>query len=179
LPHGPRIVSLRRVSLPYQIATLLYCFSEQDQVLLLERAQEPNRGYWSPCGGKLHTAIGESPYACACREAQEEIGLRLQPSDLHLTGLVSEHGYQSQAHWLMFLFEVKTRLKTLPPSHREGTFKFFFRPELEALLLPQTDRQRIWPLFWQHRDGYFAAHCHCHADGRHDWTVEESRVNVS
>jgi hypothetical protein len=76
----------------------------------------------------------------------------------------------------MFLFEVKTRLKTLPPDHREGTFQFFSRAELDTLSLPQTDRERIWPLFWQHRGGYFAAHCHCHDDGRHDWTVEESRV---
>jgi 8-oxo-dGTP diphosphatase len=61
--------------LPYKIATLLYCFNERDEVLLLERAQEPNLGYWSPCGGKLHTDIGESPYACACREAEEELGV--------------------------------------------------------------------------------------------------------
>ena len=46
-------------------------------------------------------------------------------SDLHLTGIVSEHGYQGQSHWLMFLFEVKRRLTHLPPSHREGRFQFF------------------------------------------------------
>ncbi|PYI82095.1 MAG: NUDIX hydrolase, partial [Verrucomicrobia bacterium] len=102
------------MALPYKIATLLYCFNERDEVLLLERTQEPNMGYWSPCGGKLHTEIGESPYACACREALEEIGLSIEPRDLHLTGIVSEHGYEGRAHWLMFLFEVKPRLKTLP-----------------------------------------------------------------
>ena len=96
--------------LPYKLATLLYCFNERDEALLLERAQEPNLGLWSPCGGKLHTDTGESPYACACREAQEELGLTLSPSDLHLTGLVSEHGYQGQTHWLMFLFEVKRQV---------------------------------------------------------------------
>jgi len=58
------------MSLPYQIATLLYCFNEREEVLLLERAQEPNFGLWSPCGGKLRTDLGESPYVCACREAQ-------------------------------------------------------------------------------------------------------------
>ena len=61
------------MKLPYKVATLLYCFNERDEILLLERAQEPNRGFWSPCGGKLHTDDGESPYACACREAAEEI----------------------------------------------------------------------------------------------------------
>jgi 8-oxo-dGTP diphosphatase len=159
---------------PYQISTLLYCFNARDEVLLLERAQEPNLGLWSPCGGKLHTAEGESPYACACREAEEELGLVLSPNDLHLTGVVSEHGYQGQSHWLMFLFEVKMRLRTLPPPHREGRFQFFTPEALMALKIPQTDRDRIWPWFWEHRGGFFAAHCHCHEDGRYDWFLEES-----
>ena len=139
------------MALPYQIATLLYCFNERDEILLLERAQEPNRGYWSPCGGKLHTDVGESPYACACREAREELDLSIEPADLHLTGLVSEHGYQGESHWLMFLFEVKKKLMALPPPHREGTFQFFPKAALAGLKIPQTDREQIWPLFWNHR----------------------------
>jgi 8-oxo-dGTP diphosphatase len=162
------------MALPYKISTLLYCFSERDEVLLLERAQEPNLGLWSPCGGKLRTELGESPYACACREANEEIGLALRPADLHLTGLVSERGYEGQAHWLMFLFEVSLRLTRVPPPIREGRFEFFKAAELPSLKLPQTDREQIWPLFWRHRGGFFAAHCHCHADGRQGWTVEET-----
>jgi 8-oxo-dGTP diphosphatase len=160
--------------LPYQIATLLYCFNDHDEVLLLERAKEPNRGLWSPCGGKLHTDIGESPYACGCREAQEELGMALVPADLHLTGLVSEHGYQGQSHWLMFLFEVKRRLTRLPPPHREGRFEFFNRAALDGLKLPQTDRERLWPWFWEYRGGFFAAHCHCRLDGTNEWELEES-----
>jgi 8-oxo-dGTP diphosphatase len=162
------------VPLPYQIATLLYCFDEAGNVLLLERAQEPNLGLWSPPGGKLKPDTGESPYACACREAREELGLAIRPADLHLTGLVSEHGYAGQAHWLMFLFEVKPRLGKLPPPISEGRFEFFAIADLDGLRLPQTDRERIWPLFWRHRGGFFAAHCHCHSDGRNDWTLEQS-----
>ena len=164
------------MQLPYKVATLLYCFSERDEVLLLERAQEPNLGLWSPCGGKLHMDVGESPYACACREAKEEIDLSIGPADLHLTGLVSEHGYLGQTHWLMFLFEVKKRLPSLPPPHREGRFEFFRRDALPEPRMPKTDRERIWPWFWQHRGGFFAAHCHCHADGHDEWTLEDSRT---
>jgi len=163
------------VQLPHKIATLLYCFNEHDEVLLLERAQEPNRGCWSPPGGKLHTDDGESPYACACREAHEELGLTIRPTDLHLTGIISEHGYQGNAHWLMFLFEVKRKLSKLPASHREGSFQFFAREALGKLKLPQTDRESIWRWFWEHRGGFFAAHCHCHPDGRNEWTLEDSR----
>lgn len=162
--------------LPYQIATLLYAFDEADRVLLLERAREPNRGLWSPPGGKLHTGEGESPWACAVREAREELGLELTPADLHLTGIVSESGHEGSAHWLMFLLEVCPRLSVLPPAHREGRFAFFQRGELAGLPLPATDREQIWPLFWRHRGGFFAAHCRCQPDGGHDWTLEDSRA---
>ena len=159
--------------LPYTVATLLYCFNSRDEVLLLERAQEPNLGLWSPAGGKLHTDAGESPYACACREAREELDLSLVHTDLHLAGLISEHGYQGQGHWLMFLIEVKPRLAAVPAAHREGRFEFFTREALDGLKMPQTDRERIWPWFWRYRSGFFAAHCHCGADGRNEWVLEE------
>jgi 8-oxo-dGTP diphosphatase len=164
------------MGLPYQIATLLYCFNQQGEVLLLERAQEPNKGLWSPCGGKLHTEIGESPYACACREAREELGLVITAPDLHLAGLVSEHGYQGQSHWLMFLFEVTRTLDHLPPSHREGRFEFFKRAAVDGLKLPASDRERLWPWFWKYRGGFFAAHCRCRADGSNEWLLEEAKT---
>ena len=162
--------------LPYRIATLLYCFNRQDQALLMRRAKAPNRGLWSPCGGKLWMDSGESPYACACREAGEEMGWALTPADLHLTGLVSEHGYEGREHWLMFLFEVKPRLERVPPPHREGEFAFFDAAAINSLEIPRTDREQIWPLFWRHRGGFFAAHCHCFSDGTDRWDVEERKM---
>ena len=57
---------------------------------------------------------------------------------------------------------------------REGRFEFFPREKIFDLKIPQTDREQIWPWFWQFRGGFFAAHCHCHADGRNEWTLEEA-----
>jgi 8-oxo-dGTP diphosphatase len=163
------------VKLPHKIATLLYCFNERNEVLLMERLREPNLGLWSPPGGKLIAELGESPYACACREAAEELALAVTPSELHLLGIVSEAGYEGQAHWLMFFFEVENRLKAVPPPHAEGRFSFFQREAIEHLRIPRTDRERIWPLVWKHRGGFFAAHCRSSADGHDEWLVEESR----
>lgn len=162
------------LSLPYKVATLLYCFNTAEEILLLERAQEPNRGFWSPCGGKLKTHLGESPYVCAAREAREELGATFAPTDFHLTGLVSEHGFQGTAHWLMFLFELKPRLTALPSPMSEGRFEFFARGDIDTLRVPVTDRERIWPWFWQHRGGFFAAHCHCQAGMKNVWSLEQS-----
>jgi len=166
------------MGLPYKIATLLYCFDEQDRVLLMERTREPNKGLWSPCGGKLDTQTGESPYACACREAAEEIQLRLTPADLHLFGIVSEEGYLGEAHWLMFLFEVNPRLRELPPPHDEGRFGFFARNEFAGLKMPSTDVEQIWPLVWKYRHGFFAAHCKAVQGGANEWLIEEARASL-
>lgn len=162
------------VGLPYIVSTLLYCFNEVGEVLLMERTREPNVGMWSPCGGKVIMELGESPYVAACREAEEEVGLKLAVSDLHLTGIVSEAGYQGQAHWLMFLFEVKRRLKVLPPPHAEGRFEFVAREKLGERRIPRSDLEKIWPLFWEHRGGFFAAHCMTTPEGGDSWVLEES-----
>jgi 8-oxo-dGTP diphosphatase len=73
----------------------------------------------------------------------------------------------------MFLFEIRPRLRGLPPPIEEGRFAFFRREELDALPVPSTDCEQIWPLFWKHRGGFFAAHCHCHPDGTHTWTLDQ------
>ncbi|MBL9137571.1 MAG: NUDIX domain-containing protein [Verrucomicrobiales bacterium] len=162
------------MTLPHKISTLLYVFDVEDRVLLLQRHREPNRGLWSPPGGKLMTAMGESPYACAQREAAEEMGLDVPLSHLHLTGLISEAGYQGTAHWLMFLFEIRQRLDRTPPDIEEGRFRLFHREEVAALPIPATDRERIWPWFWEHRGGFFSAHCACNSAESTQWTLEES-----
>ena len=164
--------------LPHKISTLLYAFHEDGRVLLMERRHDPNRGFFSPPGGKLQTDTGESPHACALREAREETGLQLTPTDLHLTGLISEHGYQGEAHWLMFLFAIQPRLTELPPDHEEGAFRWATREELNTLPLPCTDREQIWPLFWQHRNGFFIAHCQCTENEPDVWTTLDSRPST-
>ena len=45
--------------LPYKIASLLYAFHEDGRVLMMERQHDPNRGLFSPPGGKLQTDTGE------------------------------------------------------------------------------------------------------------------------
>ena len=162
------------MSFPYRIATLLYAFDEEDRVLLIKRNHEPNKDCFSPAGGKLQTDSGESPHGCAIREAKEETGLQLTFEDLHLTGIISEQGYQGNTHWLMFLFEIKPRLAELPPDHKEGSFRWATIKELEKLPLPGTDREKIWPLFWEHRRGFFAANCRCTKDQPDEWILFQS-----
>lgn len=161
--------------LPYKIAVLCYLFDAQGRVLLLHRIKPPNRHLYSPIGGKLETALGESPTACAAREIKEEAGLDIELADLHLTGVVSEAGFEGQAHWLMFLYEV-TRPVELPPEAMEmdeGRLEWHAPEQIQSLPIPETDTQVIWPQFWAHRGGFFAAHIDC-TGPQLRWSLEQS-----
>lgn len=138
------------MSHPYKIAVLVYIFNDAGRTLLLKRAKAPNLGRYSPIGGKLEQAIGESPYACALRETQEEIGLELGLDDIRLLGIVSERGYENEAHWLMFCFEVVKPINFPAREIVEGSLEWVDPIIVPELNIPKTDKQVIWPLVMQH-----------------------------
>ncbi|MEO1235224.1 MAG: NUDIX domain-containing protein [Planctomycetota bacterium] len=158
--------------LPYKIAVLCYLFDAEGRVLMLHRRKPPNRDLYSPVGGKLEQAVGESPTGCAVREIAEETGLAVNASDLHLTGIVSEAGYEHQTHWLMFLYELTRPVRLERRTFDEGTLEWFAPETLGELPIPATDREVIWPQFWKHRGGFFMAHIDCTGDEL-DWRLEQ------
>ena len=152
LPSGP---------LGYKIAVLVFIQNSLGQQLLLLRAKPPNFGTWSPIGGKLETAIGESPFECAVRETLEETGHDVAVSDLHLFAMIAEKAYEGASHWLLFLFHCHKPLDVLPPSMEEGGFGFFSREQIESLALPETDRTALWQVYDQHRHGFVVLRADC------------------
>jgi len=147
--------------LPYKIAVLVFLENAAGEHLLLLRAKAPNLGSWSPIGGKLETATGESPYECAVRETAEETGFAIATADLHLFALVAEKAYEGETHWLMFLFRCKRPLPGLPADMAEGRFGFFSRAAIEGLKLPETDRAALWPIYDRHRNNFVALRADC------------------
>lgn len=159
---------------PYKIAVLCDLRDRAGNILLLERARDPNRGLFSPIGGKLDTALGESPAQCARREIMEEAGLDIPISRLHLGGMIAERGYEGQANWLLFYYRVLGAVELRPFDMREGRIDWHAPAGLESLRLPETDRRIIWPLVRAHEGGFFAVHIDCTGPDL-AWSVEESR----
>jgi 8-oxo-dGTP diphosphatase len=152
-------------ALPYKIAVLVFLENAAGEHLLLLRAKPPNLGVWSPIGGKLETATGESPFECAVRETREETGHEVQTADLHLFAVIAEKAYEGETHWLMFLFRCRKPLAALPADMAEGKFGFFSREAIRSLPIPETDRTALWPTYDQHRDRFVALRADC-APGR-------------
>ena len=152
-------------TLPYKISVLVFLENAAGQQLLILRQKPPNFGHWSPIGGKLEMALGESPFECAVRETGEETGFQITPDDLHLFAMIAEKAYEGESHWLMFLFRCRRPLPALPPDISEGRFAFFSREQIAQLPIPETDRAALWPIFDRYRDDFVALRADC-APGR-------------
>ncbi len=148
-------------SLAYKIAVLVFLENEKGEQLLMLRAKAPNLGSWSPIGGKLEMATGESPHQCAVRETEEETGLKLEVADLHLFSMLAEKAYEGQGHWLLFLFRSRKPIGALPPDISEGKFAFFSRAAIDTLNIPETDRTALWPIFDRYKNDFVAFRVDC------------------
>ncbi len=180
--------------IPYKIAVLVYAYNSQGQMLLLRRAKAPNQGLYSPIGGKLEMAVGESPYHCALREISEEIEVTLNLADIRLLGIVSETGYMggpdkaSAAHWLMFCFEIIKPLDFAGREMNEGMLEWVNVAGIPSLNIPKTDREVIWPLVMQYsyvrnpnageKRGIFSVHINCTDADHYEVTHEQAAGNI-
>lgn len=164
-----------RATRPFKISVLVFVRDREGRFLLIQRAREPNKGMWSPIGGKLKMTVGESPFECAIRETKEEIGVDVTEADLHLFSMISEKNYEGSGHWLMFLYQCLKPVPDLPPSIDEGVFGFFTREELEQLPLPETDRAALWPIHDRYHDGFVSLRANCDPARPLEIVIEESR----
>lgn len=147
--------------LSHKLAVLVFLENPAGEHLLLLRAKPPNRGAWSPIGGKLETGLGESPFECAVRETREETGHVITTADLHLFAMIAERAYEGEAHWLLFLFRCRKPIAALPPAIAEGRFGFYSREAVRNLELPETDRNALWPIYDRYRDRFVALRADC------------------
>ena len=152
-------------ALPFKISALVFVENEEGEQLLIQRQKAPNQGCWSPIGGKLDMTTGESPYECARREIEEEIGLKTVDQDLHCFGYISEKSYEGAGHWLMFLFHCKKKICALPQTIDEGHFAFFKRSAIQNSQIPESDKTLVWPYYDKYRDSFIGLRADCAGSG--------------
>jgi 8-oxo-dGTP diphosphatase len=162
----------------YKIACLCELRDQHGRYLLLHRAKSPNKGLYSPIGGKLETSLGESPARCAQREIAEEAGLSIAIDRLHLAGIISETGYRSAdgappTHWLMFWYRVLGPVAVERVDFDEGRLEWVQPDRLMDLDMPATDRTIIWPTVLGHQTGFFSLHIDCTTEPM-QWSLEQS-----
>ncbi|HEY5535968.1 MAG TPA: NUDIX hydrolase [Ignavibacteria bacterium] len=144
-----------------KLATLLYIRNKKGDYLLMKRENEPNKGFFSPAGGKLRTDIAESPNECAVREAHEECGIESVPDDWKLMGIVTERDYPGIGNIMIFLFDYRKRLTEKPVDSIEGRFVFVSPEEIENSKIPETDKLYLWDFVLKAKRDFFSIKIDC------------------
>ncbi len=118
------------------LATLIYA-QRGDEVLMLYRHKEPNRGLWIAPGGKIEP--GESPRACAIRELQEETGLQATAPELR--AVITEISPDPNWQWLMFVYRTPVAAGAKAAGDgREGRLRWVAIDDVLDLPIPQADK---------------------------------------
>ena len=105
---------------------------EDDRLLLVRRAMDPEKGKWSLPAGYLD--YGESPVETAVREAREETGL-----EVRITGLVDAFHNPPGAGATVFLLYRAERVRGEPTAGDDADAAAFFgRDELPPLAFAST-----------------------------------------
>jgi len=104
-----------------------------DQYLLLQRSKDPNKGMYTPVGGKLNPY--ETPLAAARRETFEETGIDV-PQWQYFGSLVETS--PTKYNWHCYVYLAHIQWQAAPPCN-EGTLHWVHSNDLLQVPTPKTD----------------------------------------
>jgi ADP-ribose pyrophosphatase YjhB (NUDIX family) len=110
---------------------------EDSRVLLVKRAHPPLQAEWSIPGGVLE--VGELVREAAIREAREETGLTVEPSDLLgvYDRILRNPEQRVQYHYVLIDFLCRWVAGDLSAASDAAEVRWFSRGELPALRLAE------------------------------------------
>jgi ADP-ribose pyrophosphatase YjhB (NUDIX family) len=110
---------------------------DDSRVLLVKRAHPPLQSEWSIPGGVLE--VGELVREAAVREAREETGLTVEPSDLLgvYDRILRNPAQRVQYHYVLIDFLCRRVAGDLSAASDAAEVRWFSREELAALRLAE------------------------------------------
>ncbi|MGZ6326885.1 MAG: NUDIX hydrolase [Bdellovibrionota bacterium] len=116
---------------------------ENERVVLVKRAHPPIQGQWSIPGGVLE--VGEMIREAAIREAREETGLMVEPSELLgvFDRILRDAEKRVQYHYVLIDFLCRRVGGELLAASDAAEVRWFTREELPALKLAEDTLEVI------------------------------------
>ena len=137
-----------------RVEAVLGLVIREHEVLLMHRSQDPNRGLWTPPGGKCLS--GESPFEALDRELFEETGRRVVARSF--VGILLET-VAGAPGWRHHLFVCDLEDGSIREQCSEGMFQWVAVDQVleNVLPIPQADRI-FWPWIFDRSVPLFQAH---------------------
>lgn len=122
-------MEIEKKRLPVSVSAAVYIEDEEGRLLLLQQEAESKGRKWGPPAGGMEAH--EDPVMCAIREAEEEIGVKVELSDL-IGIYIADRG--DSATGLAFAFRGKIIDGQINPLKGEiSAFGYFTPDEVEDL----------------------------------------------
>ncbi|MCX6354136.1 MAG: NUDIX domain-containing protein [Candidatus Aureabacteria bacterium] len=121
------------VSNGHKQPAVLCILKSGDRFLLLKRKKEPNKGKYTPVGGKIDPY--ENPIHSAIRETLEETGIRI--TNPKYCGVMVESS-PTNYNWICFVYLAEIE-HIDPPACKEGTLEWIGFSKLFGIPAPKTD----------------------------------------
>lgn len=117
------------------LVSAIALINDRNEVLLAERPEGKSMaGLWEFPGGKVEP--GETPEDCLARECKEELGITIDPSDLHPLTFAS-HTYED-FHLLMPVFACR-KWRGEPEGMEGQRIAFATAEDLSSYPMPPAD----------------------------------------
>jgi 8-oxo-dGTP diphosphatase len=124
---------MNKIPIGLKRTATLCILRHEDKFLLLKRLKEPNKGYYTPVGGKLDPF--ESPLQSAVRETREETGIVVD--SMKFCGILTETS-PTDYKWTGYVYLADIPFQA-PPICNEGTLEWVAFDNLLTVPTPKTD----------------------------------------
>jgi 8-oxo-dGTP diphosphatase len=127
-----------------QVGTAII-ITRDNKILLMKRKGLHGHGTWSTPGG--HLEFGETPEACAAREAKEEVGLDVV--DIHFRAVTNDVFQETGKHYITIWMDGKAASEPVIAAEREvsefGWFAWDALPQPLFLPLENLVKKNSYP----------------------------------
>jgi len=118
-------------------------FRNHDEILLVQRGQEPNKGLWALPGGMVE--LGERVRDAAVREVKEECNLDIVPEDvISVVDLIlKDRDGKVKYHYILIEYLASYSEGELQPRSDVIDARWFSEAQLAELDIPEVTRKVI------------------------------------
>jgi len=122
-------------------------FNNDQQIVLVKRGKEPNKGLWAIPGGGVE--LGEPVRETAIREVREECNIEIELTDLLgvVDLILKDNDGKIQYHYILIDYLAKYKGGELTPQSDVSEAAWFKQYQIEQLDIPEVTKKILEKAF--------------------------------
>ena len=122
-------------------------FNNDQQIVLVKRGKEPNKGLWAIPGGSVE--LGEPVRETAIREVREECNIEIELTDLLgvVDLILKDNDGKIQYHYILIDYLAKYKGGELTPQSDVSEAAWFKQYQIEDLDIPEVTKKILEKAF--------------------------------